>query len=49
MNYKSEYIDEAWNFIQLAAKAEQVKSYLSKTNKPTALRALINEQLEAYK
>ncbi len=43
---KSEYVDEAWDFIQFAAKAEQVKSYLSKTKKPTALRALINEQLE---
>ena len=43
---KSEYVDEAWDFIQFAAKAEQVKYYLSKTKKPTALRALINEQLE---
>lgn len=35
----------AWDFIQFAAKAENAKSYLEKTGKPTALRSLINDQL----
>ncbi|MDD5071270.1 MAG: extracellular solute-binding protein [Patescibacteria group bacterium] len=43
---KSKYINEAWNFIQFATRAEQAKLYLAKTKKPTALRSLVNEQLE---
>jgi len=43
---KSKYTDEAWDFIQFAARAEQVKSYLTKAKKPTALRSLINEQID---
>lgn len=43
---KSKHPDEAWNFIQFAVKAENVKSYLTKTKKPTALRSLIKEQQE---
>ncbi len=43
---KSEHIDEAWDFIQFMASAEQVKSYLNITKKPTALRSLINEQID---
>ncbi len=43
---KSKYINEAWNFIQFAAKAENVKSYLENAKKPTALRSLINGQIE---
>jgi multiple sugar transport system substrate-binding protein len=35
----------AWDFVQFAAKADHVKSYLTATGKPTALRALINEEL----
>jgi multiple sugar transport system substrate-binding protein len=42
---KSKYINEAWDFVQFATKAEQVKSYLTKTDKPTALRSLVNEQI----
>jgi len=42
---KSKYINESWNFIQFAAKAEQVKSYLDKTQKPTALRSLVSDQI----
>lgn len=38
--------DAAWDFIQFAAKAENVKSYLEKTRTPTALRSLVNEQLD---
>lgn len=41
---KSKYQNEAWDFIQFATKAEQAKSYLAKTKKPTALRALVPEQ-----
>ncbi len=41
---KSRHPDEAWDFIQFAARAENVKSYLDKTKKPTALRSLIEEQ-----
>lgn len=43
---KSKYTNESWSFIQFMTKAEQVKSYLTKTKKPTALRALVNEQIE---
>ncbi len=43
---KSKHINEAWDFIQFATKAEQVKTYLTKTKRPTALRALINEQID---
>lgn len=41
---KSKYQSEAWDFIQFATKAEQAKTYLDKANRPTALRALIDEQ-----
>jgi len=43
---KSKYIDEAWSFIQFMTSAEQVKSYLNITKKPTALRSLINGQID---
>jgi multiple sugar transport system substrate-binding protein len=43
---KSKHQNEAWDFLQFATSANQVKTYLNKTNKPTALRSLINEQLE---
>lgn len=43
---KSENKNEAWDFIKFMAKAENVESYLEKTNKPTALRSLINSQKE---
>ncbi|MBU0531214.1 MAG: extracellular solute-binding protein [Candidatus Uhrbacteria bacterium] len=42
----SDHQDEAWDFIQYVADAEQVTTYLDKANKPTALRELINTQLE---
>lgn len=42
---KSKHQNEAWDFIQFAARAENVKSYLEKTKKPTALRSLIEGQL----
>lgn len=46
VSHKSEHKNEAWDFIKFATSAEQVISYLDKTNKPTALRALINKQSE---
>lgn len=36
----------AWDFIQFAAKKGNVKSYLEKTQRPTALKALVDEQKE---
>jgi multiple sugar transport system substrate-binding protein len=44
---KSEATEEAWDFLQFATKADNVKNYLNRTNKPTALRALIDEQKES--
>ena len=43
---KSQHSDESWDFIQFISRAENVKSYLEKVNKPTALRSLIEEQLD---
>ncbi len=37
--------DLAWDFVQFATNAERAKGYLSKVGKPTALRSLVNEQL----
>lgn len=42
---KSSNQNVAWDFIKFAAHQENVESYLNKTNKPTALRSLINSQL----
>jgi multiple sugar transport system substrate-binding protein len=41
---KSKNQNEAWDFIQFITKEEQVKSYLEKTKKPTALRSLVQTQ-----
>ncbi len=43
---KTKHRNEAWDFIQFATKAENVKSYLKKAKKPTALRSLIDMQKE---
>ncbi len=43
---KSQYIPEAWDFIQFITRAEQAKIYLDKTKKPTALRSLIEGQID---
>jgi multiple sugar transport system substrate-binding protein len=42
---KSKNTEAAWDFLQFAAKAENVKSYLAVAKKPTALRSLVAEQL----
>jgi ABC-type glycerol-3-phosphate transport system substrate-binding protein len=41
---KSKYTNEAWDFVQFLTKEESAKTYLAKTKKPTALKALINTQ-----
>ncbi len=41
---KSLYKNEAWDFIQFMTRADNVSTYLKKTKKPTALRALISTQ-----
>ncbi|OGL70507.1 hypothetical protein A3B32_02200 [Candidatus Uhrbacteria bacterium RIFCSPLOWO2_01_FULL_53_9] len=43
---KSKSPDWAWDFVLYAADKEQVMSYLNAAQKPTALRALILEQLD---
>lgn len=41
---KSKNQNEAWDFVQFITQAEQAKIYLEKTNKPAALKTLINNQ-----
>lgn len=40
------FTDWAWDFILYAAEADHVVSYLNAAQKPTALRSLINDQME---
>lgn len=42
----TKYADWAWDFLQFAAESENVTSYLSAAEKPTALRSLIATQLD---
>jgi ABC-type glycerol-3-phosphate transport system substrate-binding protein len=42
----TEYSDWAWDFIEYATSIDQAIYYLEAANKPTALRGLINTQLE---
>ncbi len=44
VSQKSKHINEAWDFIQFITKKAEVKKYLDKTARPTALRSLIEEQ-----
>jgi multiple sugar transport system substrate-binding protein len=41
---KSPNVDVAWDFVQFITKEEQAKIYLAKTNRPTALRSLVESQ-----
>lgn len=41
---KSKHQNEAWDFIQFITEEEQVKGYLEKTKRPTALRSLVAKQ-----
>jgi len=43
-NYAKRKFDAAWNFVQFMTEAKQAKTYLDATNKPTALRSLVEEQ-----
>ena len=43
---KSTNKNSAWNFIQSTAAADKVEAYLTENSKPTALRSLINSQLD---
>lgn len=42
---RSKNANEAWDFLLFASKPEEVKKYLSASKRPTALRELIQEQL----
>jgi multiple sugar transport system substrate-binding protein len=47
VSQKSEHIQEAWDFVHFATTdPEMAKTYLEKTKKPTALRSLVNEQVD---
>lgn len=41
---KSQYKNEAWDFVQFMTSADQALSYLNKVKRPTALRALVSKQ-----
>lgn len=41
----SPYSNDAWNFIQFAAQEKNVQSYLTKSNRVSVLRSILQEQL----
>jgi ABC-type glycerol-3-phosphate transport system substrate-binding protein len=43
---KTQNINEAWDLLKFVTSAEQAKTYLNNTVRPTALRSLVNSQLE---
>ncbi|MFZ5364647.1 MAG: ABC transporter substrate-binding protein [Patescibacteria group bacterium] len=43
---KSKNVSHAWNFIYFATSQTEAEKYLASANRPTALRALINKQLQ---
>jgi len=43
---KTKYPDEAWDFVQFITQAQQAQQYLAEVKLPTALRSLVNAQLE---
>jgi ABC-type glycerol-3-phosphate transport system substrate-binding protein len=45
---KTKNVAAAWNFIQSTSAADKVTIYLEANKRPTALRALIDEQLNNY-
>ncbi|MFH0951554.1 MAG: extracellular solute-binding protein [bacterium] len=46
VSLKSKYIPEAWDFVQFATSVpDNAKLYLKATQKPTALRSLVDEQV----
>ena len=40
------YTNEAWDFVKFITNEQQAKQYLENTKRPTALRSLINDQLD---
>lgn len=48
VSFKTEHPNEAWAFLVETLKADIVKSYLTKTKRPTAHRALIEWQSQDY-
>jgi multiple sugar transport system substrate-binding protein len=46
VSHKSKNKDAAWDFLQFATQKEQAKSYLDYAGKPTALRTMVNEQID---
>ncbi|HNZ86743.1 MAG TPA: extracellular solute-binding protein [bacterium] len=44
VSHKTKHPDIAWGFIDFATRKENVKDYLEKSNRPTALKDLISEQ-----
>jgi multiple sugar transport system substrate-binding protein len=42
---KTQHVNEAWDFIQFETSQEQVQNYLKVAQKPTALRSLIDSQV----
>ncbi|NQV11776.1 extracellular solute-binding protein [Candidatus Uhrbacteria bacterium] len=45
---KTESVDWAWDFLQFAAKKQNVTSYLERAGRPTALRSVVLEQREDF-
>ena len=43
---KTKYPDEAWDFVRFITSPQEVQKYLAAAKKPTALRSLVNSQLE---
>jgi ABC-type glycerol-3-phosphate transport system substrate-binding protein len=43
---KTEHPDESWDFVQFLTKVDNAQKYLAATRKPTALRSLVNAQLD---
>lgn len=43
---KTAHLDEAWSLVRFVTQADNAKKYLSSAGRPTALRQLVNGQLE---
>ena len=46
VSQKSEHKEVAWDFLMFATKKKQAQKYLQETNNPTALRSLVDKQVE---
>ncbi|NMB48635.1 extracellular solute-binding protein [Candidatus Kuenenbacteria bacterium] len=45
---KTKYQNYAWDFLSFATGSEEAEKYLNKTKKPTALRSLVDKQMNDY-